>query len=54
MPEYCCGRRVIHVRKDGTRQDSMKGVVVPVTAETMPFYHFIERMMKGEIEEASK
>lgn len=27
--EYLNGRRVVHVRKDGTRQDSMDGVEVP-------------------------
>ena len=51
MPEYCCGRKVTHIREDGTRLDSMKGVEVPVTAETMPFYHFMERVLKNEIEE---
>lgn len=46
MCEYLCGRKVIHVRKDGTRQESMDGVVVPVTDATMPFYHMIERAME--------
>lgn len=50
MSEYLCGRKVIHIRKDGTRQDSMEGVVVPVTDATMPFYHMIERAMERETE----
>lgn len=29
MAEYSNGLRVVHVRKDGTRQDSMDGVKVP-------------------------
>lgn len=27
--EYLGKRRVVHIRKDGTRQDSMEGVKVP-------------------------
>lgn len=29
MADYVCGRKVTHIRKDGTKQDSMAGVELP-------------------------
>lgn len=52
--EYLGNRRIIHVRKDGTRQDSMVGVEVPKDISDLFMRGLYEGAREIEREKAKK
>jgi hypothetical protein len=50
--------KIIHVMADGSERESLKGVVIPFTAETAGYYYLmaeyqIDKRKEKEIEQAT-